>query len=419
MHNLFLLIIGILIPSIVYSFEFPVFPWNYTGFQRFPSFYFGGNEDGPQSKAELEILSRFAMVGWGWQQSFNTNHSQHGENNGANAAIALRTLSPVSPGNLSTPDALFVYRQSESLFTYYDLMAQIAANASEKNLSVVTDPVTGAQCGGGGLLGYKNIFFQHYWSQVIGTEINNEVYVNAVFLDGFDKLYAGNTLQSQGCPNFNTQATAEELLHKVTAQGQQLEILSGANKVAIVSTYNFLSNSSNFLNTLTEEEKEYAINHNVSLNVQNMNGVTEDVYVSAWSGEGMNNVNSSTKGLWIRFYEVWMGHGYVQDSIMLRNAILEVQQGVPFIARTQIGTVKTLEYPAAAFLIAQGPFCYWGASSGWVDADWSWKGEYDWNVGSPLGPAIEVNTFIWTRAFTKANVTVNLKTATGNIYFAE
>lgn len=410
----------VLLPSmVIYSFPSPSLPWNYTGFQRFPSFYFGGNEAGPQSANELELLGRYSLVGWGWQQSYNLYHGEHGEMNGANAAAALRSLYPVSPGNASSPDALFVYRQSESLFTYYDLMGQIASNATEKNLSVVKDPVTGAQCGGGGLLGFSEYFFQQYWSRTVGNEINNESFVNAVFLDGFDKLYAGNTLQSQGCPNFNSSSTAAELIQKVTAQGEQLQILSEAKKVAIISTYNFLANASHFLNTLTKEEKEEYDTHRRNSNGfiygdTDMNGVTEDVYVAAWSGEG-KNVNSSTKGQWIRFYEVWMGHGYVQDSIILRNAILEGQKGIPFIARSQIGTVKTLEYPAAAFLIAQGPYCYWGASSGWVDPDWSWKGEYDWDVGAPLGPAVEVNTFVWTRSFTKANVTVDLKTARGKI----
>ena len=53
-------------------------------------------------------------------------------------------------------------------------------------------------------------------------------------------------------------------------------------------------------------------------------------------------------------------------------------------------TLRTLQRASKfnlAFLMAQGPYCYFGASTGWLDADWVWHGEYDWHVGAPLAAA--------------------------------
>ena len=66
----------------------PAFP--YSGFQRFPAFYFGGDERGDQAGTELAFVARHALAGWGWQQGFaRTKH--HGEKEGGRAAQALRT----------------------------------------------------------------------------------------------------------------------------------------------------------------------------------------------------------------------------------------------------------------------------------------------------------------------------------------
>ena len=55
--------------SAVSSFSFPrsasaiAPPWQYSGFARFPSFYFGATESGPQSSAELAYVRRNALAG--------------------------------------------------------------------------------------------------------------------------------------------------------------------------------------------------------------------------------------------------------------------------------------------------------------------------------------------------------------------
>ena len=108
-----------------------------------------------------------------------------------------------------------------------------------------------------------------------------------------------------------------------------------------------------------------------------------------------------------------MGHGAAADSAQLANAVLETERGVPFVSRADQKSLPhgSIEYAACAFLIAQGPFCYFGASTGWLDPDWAWHGEYDWRVGAPLRPARRESQYRWSRDFENANVTVDTRGA--------
>ena len=328
--------------------------WNYSGFARFPAFYFGAAEgSGVQSSQELAFVARHALSGWGWQEGHGAK--AHGEMEGQQAAARLRAIAPRNSS--ASPDALFVYRQSESLFTYYDLMAAVDTNASLADSAQLHAPSNASQlCGGGGLLCYSEQPFLDYWINTVGGEIAAELHVDAVFYDGFDKLYSGNTLASI-CPGFTPQSTAAALRAKVAATARQADLLNHHGRTPILSTYNSLTSTTHGFGGMA------------------LNGVSEDDYAKALAGKS-----------YLRFYEVWMGHGAAGDAAQLANAIQETALGIPFIARAdpKLLPKHSLEYPACAFLIAQGPYCYFGASTGWLDPDWAWHGEYDWQVGAPV-----------------------------------
>ena len=361
----------------------PAPAWNYSGFSRFPSFYFGADQAGPQPPAQVALVARFALAGWGWQQGFSRGH---GEEQGREAAEAVRRLAPA--GAPAAPDALFVYRQSESLFTYYDAFANVTHSPSLLAAAQLADPASGRLCGGGGLLAFGNATFSRYWVGAVGGELAAEApLVAAAFYDGFDKLYAGGTLGAEGCSGFTPAATAAELRAKVAATAAQAALLNAAGSLPLLSTYNFLQAAALGLEA-----------GGAAAPLRAMNGVYEDEYIAALSGVA-----------WMRFYEVWLGHGAAQDALMIANAILEGAAGVPFVARSDPKTMHSLEYGALGFLIAQGQHCYWGASSGWLDADWPWRGILDWKVGAPLGSASRTGSFAWTRRFEHANVTVDTK----------
>ena len=362
--------------------------WAYSGWDRFPSFYFGASETGPQSPAELAFIARHAMVGWGWQQG-NKVLGASGEAQGQQAAAALRSIAPVNHSG-TTPDGCFVYRQSEGLFPYFQLM-NFSRNATLLDAALVRDPVNHSRfCGNAGLLGFSNSTFVEYWAETVGGEITDEAQVDAVFLDGFDKLYSGATLSRQGCPGFTPAATAAELRRKIVATARQANVLNAKGRVQILSTYNYLAKAA------------------AAVGAGAMNGVTEDDYARALAGKA-----------WIRFQEVWMGHGPAQDTTQIENAVMETAAGIPFIARTDSSSRRgsSLIYPACAFLIAQGPYCYWGASTGWADQNWAWRSEFDWKVGKPRGPARRISEFRWTRRYAYANVSLDVKSAKCRLSF--
>ena len=56
--------------------------------------------------------------------------------------------------------------------------------------------------------------------------------MNAVFYDGFDKLYAGGALAAEGCDGFTSAATAAELRAKVAAAAAQAALLDAAGSQA-------------------------------------------------------------------------------------------------------------------------------------------------------------------------------------------
>jgi hypothetical protein len=84
---------------------------------------------------------------------------------------------------------LFVYRQSESIFTYYELMQAVMNNATLKAAAELHDPLNASLlCGGGGIMAFSEDLYASYWADVVGGEIGSEPGVNAVFFDGYDKL---------------------------------------------------------------------------------------------------------------------------------------------------------------------------------------------------------------------------------------
>lgn len=358
----------------------------YSGFDRFPAFYFGAAENGTnQSQQQLGFVRQHAMAGWGWQQGFQAS-SHNGEQMGEEAVTALTETNSDGVG----PDLLFVYRQSESIFTYYSLMEHVEVNRTLLQAAQLHDPSNDSiHCGGGGLLGFTDPLFVKYWIEDVANEIANERHVSAVFFDGFDKLYAGNTLVSAGCPGFTSSDIASELQNKVAATAKFAEILNQHQSIPILSTYNYLEAAISSV---------YGGDRNEAL--YNMNGVYEDTYLAALKNHS-----------WMRFYEVWLGHGAEQDAVQVANAIMETSLGIPFIARSDPRLFNDLNYPACAFLVAQDEFCYFGVSTGWLDPDWVWHPQYTWKVGKPLGRANRTSTYKWTRQMTNATLTLDVETA--------
>ena len=52
-------------------------PFAYTGYQRFPAFYFGSRPEGLQTEAQLEVMAKHSMVGCAYVDTFSLlpNHT--------------------------------------------------------------------------------------------------------------------------------------------------------------------------------------------------------------------------------------------------------------------------------------------------------------------------------------------------------
>ena len=47
-------------------------PWPYQGFKRFPAVWFGQNRSGLDNASQMDLEAKHQIVGWGWQQNFDT-----------------------------------------------------------------------------------------------------------------------------------------------------------------------------------------------------------------------------------------------------------------------------------------------------------------------------------------------------------
>ena len=132
------------------------------------------------------------------------------------------------------------------LHRYYALMQDVVNNATLKAAAELHDPQnTSLLCGGGGVMSFDNDVYTSYWANVVGGEIGSEPGVNAVFFDGYDKLYSSNTLAtSYKCPGFTSNATANALRDKVAATARLTDVLNAHNTTPILSTYNYLAAAS-------------------------------------------------------------------------------------------------------------------------------------------------------------------------------
>ena len=64
--------------------------------------------------------------------------------------------------------------------------------------------------------------------------------------------------------------------------------------------------------------------------------------------------------------------------------------------------------------LTQGDYCYFGAAANWYDQDWTYYPQYDWEVGKPLGAAVQTAPYRWERSFEHCVVSADLESAAGH-----
>jgi hypothetical protein len=59
-------------PPVLPAYTGPKPPWPYKGYDRFPAVWFGQNRSGLDNATQMDLEAKHQIVGWGWQQNFDT-----------------------------------------------------------------------------------------------------------------------------------------------------------------------------------------------------------------------------------------------------------------------------------------------------------------------------------------------------------
>lgn len=136
----------------------------------------------------------------------------------------------------------------------------------------------------------------------------------------------------------------------------------------------------------------------------------------------------------LRFYEFWMMGGNVDPRrpnatvSAAYNPLLNCSAAAPAppadgrcakVSGPPYHPIPDLEFAVAAFLVAQAPYSYFGASSGWYSTCWCYLDVYDRAAacGAPSGPAVRTGAYTWRRAFRGCAVAVDAEAGTGSIVY--
>lgn len=382
-------------------------PWPYRGYSRFPAVWFGQNRSGLDSATEMALEAKHQIVGWGWQQNYNTvgkykaNHTTgtngtyyQQETSLAQMASRFAAYVEFSPPNYTRQvQATFVYRHMEVAEYYWSIAA--AAFHDPRNAEMFLHNEEGQVCWKtndmtGPFWNFSNARAMDWFVEEIGGELTRESDINAVFFDETDWLYCGPVFNN--CSH--STVTADQYHHKIEMMRRLAVKLNAAGIWPIYSTFNGFKGT------------EY----------RDCPFPFDEYY------ETLANVG------WFRFYEWGIGNtkpeGGPGSEAQILQALRESELGLPVIvhayldkdAKLPLNTPRTL--PLALFLLAQTDYWYLGISSGWDDKDWSWWPEYDQHYGKPLGRAAQtIDPPGWKREFEGCTVTVTADLKNASIGF--
>lgn len=372
-------------------------PWRYGGYDRFPSLFFGArNGSNPiEPDTNLEWITKHQLVGFGYQHAESRMREES-----SLQQVAMQTKDYARAAGLEV--ATFVYRDAQLADPEYVLAAAILNDTNKSHWWLRQN---GTICTRIGQFPQQRQFnfsvpeARDYFVDVMVAEVAGEDEVDAVFFDEADwTFHAYRWSAFTNCPGFDPfpteaawaeyrQAKADLLSRTVVALNQRgkVPLLSASGGITATS----VAKCPNRAGHWAEEEE-------------------------------LVNIRERSQGNYIRYYESWMGFGETDPDCWanwLKNAMWETSKGLPFIVRWDMGmfngTDAWLEFGMAAFLMAQGDYCYFGAAADWYDRYWRYHEQYDWQVGPPLGPALQIARYRWRRDFERCTVSVDLERAVG------
>jgi hypothetical protein len=186
-------------------------PWPYRGFERFPAVWFGQNRSGLDNATQMDLEAKHQIVGWGWQQNFDTvgkytsnettgtgrpcNKTSCGINGTlyqqetslaqmASRFAAFCEFSPPNPAH--QVQGKFVYRHMEVAEYYWSIAA--AAFHNPNNAQMFLHSEEGKICWKnndmtGPFWNFSNPEAMDWFVEEIGGELTREADINMVFCE--------------------------------------------------------------------------------------------------------------------------------------------------------------------------------------------------------------------------------------------
>ena len=369
--------------------------------------WFGANASGLDVDETLALLARHAVAGYGWQQGHAGGGAVgRGEALLAAAATNARDYFARQPAGAARP-VLFVYRQIQvalRLFAQSALAADDPANDAFFLHDAAGKLCTAAQPWGTNdpYWNFSQAAATSYWLDNVISELSTESALlgggGAVFFDEVDQGQCGYRAGSCDFAAF-TDVAAQQAA-SVAMLGSMVKQLNAAGITPILSLDNRLAASGDGLPGLAAP--------------------------CALPEDALLNVTANAGLLFVRFYEnfpqsFWTPGGPDLAAAMIANALLETAAGVPVIMHsggacpaparniTRPGRLGgDIEAAVASYLIVADAGTTLSISNDWYDASFCWRPEFDVDFGAPLGPATRLAPHAWTRAFARANVSVDV-----------
>ncbi len=347
----------------------PTPPWKYRGYEAFPAHFFGANQSGPPSAAELALIAKHQFAGWGWQAGDNiTSALDDGHfysEETTLAQIATRFASYVEFSSApKVTQGVFVYRHSEMALSWFTLQRAAYNNSANDDFWMKDD--NGEICWNrtagrsGPAWNFSNPRAADFFVDEVVGELTREASINSVFFDETDSAYCGgNPCRGR---KFSPSELAAMYQDKIAVLRRVAIKLNKAGIWPIFSTFNVLTDPK----------------FSCPLPYMDYYGALKDVG-------------------WFRFYEFF-------GPKSLTTFMAEAAAGLPVVVHAQNNLNDNLAL--ATFLLGQGDHTYFGTSDGWTDDGWAWHDEYDEKYGTPLGPAKQTSEG-WSREFSGCSVWMN------------
>ena len=390
-------------------------PWEWKGWEKFPSLYFAANPEGYMNASQMQKISQFSLAIFEFRmgQFVAENTTGHWAN-GDLAGFMEEQCKRMKASYPNGPPCL-VYRSgmwAGSMFEkqFLALQNQSLFIEDERHSPGFIDyPLDVDESGETTGLKYCRWDFRKCEAR---REFQN--LINYAAMEDTDGIFFDNA-QSVPCDESNhlsfmsRDARQEMMTATLDLYARVFSNMVANDKYPILSTTNGFSDIG------------------AQVPWENDCPLAEEATLEALDGIPFARNN-----------EFWMWNLGETAAKQIRTTIRETELGIPVIVhqpyfpndggclegcRKLDGSTKTfskdefLEFGMAAFLVSMGKGSYFGFSDmqndpeggGWFDVSWDWHNQYDQIItGEPLGPAtVSNNGMTFTREFQNRTVWVN------------